>query len=278
MRRLIIIFLLALFVLPLLAAPVYAQSIPKPDYLPGPEEEVVSGYETQQYFLNTTIPRALNIGIGLLGLTAFLAIVIAAVQMLMAYGNEDKINRAKRNLKYSVYGFVVVILSYAVVSIIVSIALPQEETSDSDSSSSTSSYMQLVPSAYAAETIDIDALFPSQEELIEEQGQDKGIERGVSLPSGDIVTEILPAIITNLLYAVGFLLFVAFMYGGVLLVIGRGNEEMTTKAKNIIVYAAIALAVVMTGFAIIYGIATIDLEPQGDDQSYEVFPDTAIEE
>jgi len=248
-----------------LALTAYAIEIPKPDYLPGPSEDVTSGFESQSYILNTTIPTAINISIGILGLAAFLGMVISSVQFLTAYGNEDKINRAKTNLRYSVFGFLLIIMSYAIISIIVSVALPQEDETSF-----------LVPRAYAVSSSDLDVLFPDQETLIEEQGSEDDIDRGVSLPSGDFVTEILPAIITNLLYLVGFLVFIAFMYGGVLLVIGRGNEDMTTKAKNIIIYSAIALGIVMIGFAVIFGIATIDLEPEAD-ESFEVFPDTLEE-
>lgn len=246
-----------------LAAPVQALSVPKPDFLPGPAEES-AGQETQNFIFNNTIPRVINVMIGFLGLAAFMGIVIASFTMLTAYGNEDKLERAKVNLRYSVLGFVLVILSYAIVSVIVAIALPQEGGVGA----------LLIPSAEAANFEDkINILLPSTEDLLQnEPGTPE-----VSLPSGDLVSEVLPALVTNIFWLVGFLIFIAFMYGGGLLVIGRGNEDMTTKAKTIVIYAAIALGMITGGYAIIYGIANINLQQDQSTQADDVFVETVQE-
>ncbi|OGJ45473.1 hypothetical protein A3J23_01210 [Candidatus Peregrinibacteria bacterium RIFCSPLOWO2_02_FULL_48_14] len=239
--------------------PVVQPTIPVPDFLPAPDVGTTGG-ETQNYILNETIPRAINIGIGILSITAFIGILISAIQMLTAYGNDEKLNRAKTNLRYSLIGLVLVMLSYAIVSIVVSIALPNEEDAES----------WLIPSAYAVDDEDVEILLPNQQKLIEEQ-DDQG---RVSLPGGDFLGEVVPAIITNLMYVVAFLIFIAFMYGGVLLVIGRGQEESLTKAKNIMIYAAIALALVSLGFALVYGITTLNLTEDEESPSDDVFVDT----
>ncbi len=248
-----------------LSAPVLASSIPKPEFLPGPEEDVEAS-ETQDYVLNVTIPRVINIGIGVLGIAAFIGILFSAIQMLTAYGNEDKLNKAKTNLRYALIGFVVIILSYAIISVVVAVALPEEEETSESS---------LIPNAYAIDVEeDIDLLFPPERELIEEQDT----EGRVSLPSGEFLQEVVPAAITNVLYFVGFLIFIAFMYGGALLVIGRGNEEYVTKAKKIVTYAAIALALASLGYALIYGIATLQLEEDVTTESDVVYPERAEED
>ncbi|OGJ43704.1 hypothetical protein A2974_00845 [Candidatus Peregrinibacteria bacterium RIFCSPLOWO2_01_FULL_48_20] len=239
--------------------PVVQPTIPVPDFLPAPDVGSTGG-ETQNFILNETIPRAINIGIGILSITAFIGILISAIQMLTAYGNDEKLNRAKTNLRYSLIGLVLVMLSYAIVSIVVSIALPNEEDAES----------WLIPSAYAVDDEDVEILLPNQQKLIEEQ-DDQG---RVSLPGGDFLGEVVPAIITNLMYVVAFLIFIAFMYGGVLLVIGRGQEESLTKAKNIMIYAAIALALVSLGFALVYGITTLNLTEDEESPSDDVFVDT----
>lgn len=241
--------------------PVVQPTIPVPDFLPTPDVGTEGG-ETQDYLLNETIPRAINVGIAILSLAAFVGILISAIQMLTAYGNDDKINRAKTNLRYALFGLIVVMLSYALVSIVVSIALPNEE----DSQSTT-----WIPRAHAVDVDDdVDILLPSQQEIIEEQDE----QNRVSLPGGDFFGEILPAVISNIMYAVGFLIFIAFMYGGTLMVIGRGNEESVTKAKNILIYAAIALALVSFGFALVYGITTLNLTQDEDSTSDDVYTDT----
>lgn len=240
-----------------LASEVTTPVIPKPDFLPGPNEETTAtGVGTQDFLLNETIPQVINIVTGLLGILAFIGIIVAAVNMLTAYGNEEKYNRAKTTLRFSITGFLVIILSYAIVSIVVSIALPSE--------SDTSFFYS---TAYAVDVDDIDVFLPSEEDIIGDEGHD----RGVSLPSGDFLTEIVPAAITNVFYFVGFLVFIALMTAGVLLVTGRGNEEAITKAKRIATYGAIAIALIALGYAIIFGIATLNLNQDEQTDSDDVF-------
>jgi hypothetical protein len=255
-------------------------STPKPDFLPGPADTVETGSDTREFILNETIPRVMNLIIGLLGIATFLGIIMSAVHYLTAYGNEEKINKAKSLLQYSLMGFLLVIFAYAIISVIVSIALPQEDTNSVFNPGLIAADIIAPPayaieSAQAATTIDnqVEMLFPDQDDLIEEH-DDQG---RVSLPSGDLVTEIVPAIITNILYIVGFLIFVGFTYGGVLMVIARGNEELTSKAKSIVIYSGIALAVIAAGYAIVYGIATLDLTEDPDSQSDNVYTETSFD-
>jgi len=190
--------------------------------------------------------------------------------MLIAWGNEEKTTKAKRTLQFSIMGFVISLFAYALVSIIVSLALPSE--------TETSFHEWLVPNAYA-DQIDVDMLFPTETELIETQGGTADSPgRGVSLPSGDLLTEVVPALVTNIMFAVGFLIFIGFCYGGVLMVIGRGNEEMVTKAKNIVVYSAVALGLLGFGYAIVYGIATISFQEDPNSELDDVYVDIETDE
>ncbi len=236
--------------------------IPVPDFLPSPDVGE-RGYDTQNYILNETVPRAINIVIGLLGIATFAGVLVASIQLLTAYGNDDKINKAKTNLRYGILGFILSILAYGIVSVVVSIALPNQTDSDEDTTSFFS-----IPTAYALDVDDdVDLLLPSQQDIIEAQDEDNR----VSLPGGDFLGEIVPALITNVLYATAFLIFIAFMYGGVLLVIARGNEEAVTKAKSIVIYAAVALALLSLGYAVIYGIANLNLNEDDNSSTDEVF-------
>lgn len=233
--------------------------IPKPDFLPGPNTGDTAA-SARDYLLNKSIPKAINIGTGILGIGAFIAILVAAIQMLTAYGNDEKITRAKNNLQYSIMGFVFIILSYAIVSIVVSLALPNEDDGNQ---------LTWIPVAHAVDVDkDIDLLLPNQQTIVENQAT-AGQE--VSLPGGDFLGEVIPAVITNIMFAVGFLIFISFMYGGVLMVTARGNEEAATKAKNILIYSAVALALVSLGYSLIYGIANLNLtkdESNPDDQVF----------
>lgn len=256
--------LLGTILLPALSNLAYATdipTIPQPEFLPGPQQGTEAG-DVQGYLLNTGIPKALNIGIYLLGLAAFIGILLSAIQMLTAYGADDKLTRAKTNLKYSLFGFLVVILSYGIVSIVISITLPNAATDGTS----------WIPSAYA---VDVDSapglLMPNEKTFIEDQDA----EGRVSLANGDFLGQIVPAAVTYVLYLVGFLIFIAFMYGGTMMVIGRGNEEEVTKAKSIILYSAISLALVSLGYAIIYGIATLNLTQDSSSTNDDVFIDSA---
>jgi hypothetical protein len=259
-----ILALLSTMLLPLLASLAQATDIPiipQPEFLPGPTQGTGGG-DVQDYLLNIGIPKAMNIGIGLLGLAAFVGILLSAIQMLTAYGKEDQINRAKTNFRYSLLGFLITILAYGIVSIVVSIALP---TASGDTTSS------FIPTAYAVDvTNDVNTLLPSVKTVIEDQDT----QGRVSLPSGDFLNEIVPAAVTNIMYMVGFLIFIGLMYGGTLMVIGRGNEEEVGKAKSIIIYSAIALVLVSLGYAIIYGIATLQLNNDTTDSTNQVFTDS----
>jgi hypothetical protein len=232
--------------------------IPQPDYLPGPPSGI-QGEDTRNYLFEVTVPRALNIAVGLLGLGAFMAMLIAAITLLTAYGNEDKINRAKRNLQFSLIGFILIVFAFAIVSIVTAVALPSESS--------------WIPTATALDIEETaETLLPSTQSLLE-----NGEKYEVELPSGDLVSEIFPAVVSNILFFIGFLIFIAMMYGGILLVVGRGNEDMQSKAKSIIIWAMVALGIIGVGYAVIYGIATLNLENDPGTDADDVFLEQNVE-
>jgi hypothetical protein len=242
--------------------------IPVPDFLPTPNTGG-SGDDTQNYILNKTIPQAINLVIGILGIATFAGILFASLQFLTAYGDDTKLTRAKTNLRYGIFGFLISILAYGIVSIVVSIALPNETDQDANTG------FHFIQTAYAIDTYDdLEILLPNQQDIIEEQ-DDQG---RVALPGGDFLGEIVPAIITNVMYMVGFLIFIAFVYGGTLLVINRGNEETVTKAKQILIYSSVALALVSLGYAIVSGIANLNLNADEDSSTDDVFDNIESEQ
>ena len=188
--------------------------------------------------------------------------------MLTAYGVEDKYKKGKDIIQYSLMGLVIVMLSYAIVSIISSISLPSEST---ETGSGTTSF---IPTAFALDIEkDLDTLFPTEKTLIEDQSRDKN----VSIAGGDLITEIVPGIITNIFYLTGLLIFISLMVGGIYMVVGRGNEEANTKAKNIILYSLVSMVVLSMGYAIIYGIATLTLGNDTTTSTDNVFPEDNAE-
>ncbi len=251
------------------ATPVTAPGIAQPDFLPGPTSGSTGGV-LQDYVLSTAVPHAINIGIGLLALTAFIAILVSAIQLLTAYGDENKVGRGKTNLRYSILGLIIVMMAYAIVSIVVSVALPQQDSTETSSEAS-SAIAWLIPTAHAVDVEEAPGiLLPDVHTMIESQDE----QGRVSLPSGDFLGEIVPAIVTNIMYFVGFLIFISFVYGGSLIVMERGNEEAVTKAKTIIMWSAIAMALVSLGYAIVYGIVTLNLNQDSTTVNDDLYTDT----
>lgn len=253
------------------ATPTEVPTIYQPDFLPAPTQGTDGG-DVQDYVLNKAFPKALNIGIGIMGIAAFLGILIAAIQLLTAYGDESKLGVGKANMKHAIIGFLVIIFAYAMVSVAVSVVLPQEDDSSSETGFSPSSFLaSIIPSAEAVDVEDdVNLLIPSTEDFIQDD------QNRVSLPSGNFLYEIVPAVVTNIMYAVGFLIFVVFLYGGTIIVAGRGNEEEVTKAKGMVTYAAIALGLLSLGYALIYGIATLNLTQDESSTNDDLFTEDEL--
>ena len=69
------------------------------------------------------LPTITTIVIGAAGGAAVLFIIIGAIQMLTAYGNDEKISQGKKTITFAIVGLLVAILSYTIVTIISSINL-----------------------------------------------------------------------------------------------------------------------------------------------------------
>ncbi|MBU1019015.1 MAG: hypothetical protein ABII07_00940 [Patescibacteria group bacterium] len=218
-------------------------NIPKPKFLPGPTEGS-SKSEITTYFREKAVPDFVAGFIGVVGLMAFLALVISGIQFLTAYGNDERVTAAKKTATYAAVGFILAILSYAIVSIISSLQLeaPEEPTS----------FLQ-IHTAYADE-IEIGSLLPTQENLIEKSPN----ANGVSLPEGDLTLDTIPQIINILLGISGVIVFISFAYAGILLVISQGNEDDINKAQNIIIYSIIGVIIIALSYSIVYGISKIN--------------------
>lgn len=82
----------------------------------------------------------------------------------------------------------------------------------------------------------------------------------VSLPTGDIIKDIVPAVIKILLGIAGSVALMSLTFGAVLLITGQGEEEKITKGKSIIVYAVLGLVLISVSYAIIFGIVSVEFE------------------
>jgi len=82
-----------------------------------------TGQVEEQYFGGTFLPAITRTVIEAAGIAAVLFIIIGGIQILTAYGNDEKIGKAKKTITYAIVGLLAAILSYAIVSIISAINL-----------------------------------------------------------------------------------------------------------------------------------------------------------
>jgi len=97
---------------------------------------------------------------------AFLFIIIGGIQILTAYGNDEKITNAKKTIQYAIVGLLIALLSYAIVSIIGGLNIGQNPNQT-----------QTAEEGFGDEGL-------TEEELAEKQETQKEIEEKVE--SGDL--------------------------------------------------------------------------------------------
>lgn len=87
------------------------------------------GNNPEEYYLGgTLLPNITRTVITASGATAVLFVIIGGIQILTAYGSEEKIGKAKKTITWALVGLLIAILAYAMVSIISAINLNQTTT------------------------------------------------------------------------------------------------------------------------------------------------------
>lgn len=110
-------------------------TIPKPDTLPGPSTATDTGLNHERYLITDLIPTLIRGAINLLGGITIIAIMYAGIQYLTAFGDDTKLENAKKNLIYAIIGLMIAMFSYTIVRIISDVPLSStneipEATSD----------------------------------------------------------------------------------------------------------------------------------------------------
>lgn len=72
--------------------------------------------------------------LGLVGFLALIALIIGGGRMVIDFGNEEQVHKAKKTILWAVVGLAVVILSYAILNIVTSEILKSGGSSASGSS------------------------------------------------------------------------------------------------------------------------------------------------
>jgi hypothetical protein len=110
--------------------PVFAQqSSNRPPIVPaGTTEQLYipttpSGQVEENFIGGNLLPSVTKTVIAAAGATAILFIIVGGIQILTAYGVDEKINKGKKTITFAIVGLLIAILSYAIVSIISGIRL-----------------------------------------------------------------------------------------------------------------------------------------------------------
>lgn len=94
-----------------------APSIPNISTLPGPSSEQKLE-NTSNYLTSTLLPNVARTVTGLAITASVIFIIFGAIQMLTAYGNEEKLGSAKKTVTFAIIGLFISLLSFAIVQII----------------------------------------------------------------------------------------------------------------------------------------------------------------
>gem|GEM_PF-1784242 len=97
--------------------------IPKPDTLPGPSPLTDTGDNHERYLITDLIPTLIRGAINLLGGITIIALMIAGIQYLTAFGDDTKIDNAKKNIIYALVGLLIAMFSYTIVRIVSEVPL-----------------------------------------------------------------------------------------------------------------------------------------------------------
>lgn len=70
--------------------------------------------------ITDVLKNVINWLLGLVGFAALIALIIGGFRMIVDFGNEEQVKKAKTTILWAVIGLAVVILSYAIINIVVS--------------------------------------------------------------------------------------------------------------------------------------------------------------
>ena len=94
-----------------------APKIPQINTLPGPSSEQKLE-DSSAYLTKLLLPNIARTITGLAITLSVLFIIFGAIQLLIAYGNEEKLTNAKKTIMFALVGLVLSLLAFAIVQII----------------------------------------------------------------------------------------------------------------------------------------------------------------
>ena len=94
-----------------------APKIPQINTLPGPSSEQKLE-DSSTYLTKLLLPNIARTITGLAITLSVLFIIFGAIQLLTAYGNDEKLTNAKKTIMFALVGLVLSLLAFAIVQII----------------------------------------------------------------------------------------------------------------------------------------------------------------
>lgn len=98
--------------------------------------------------------------------------------------------------------------------------------------------------------------FFSPSEYVKGKMNDKKIDLVKKLPQGSI-EKVLAAMIKLILGITGSLAFISFTWAGIMFITAQGDETHLTKAKKMLFWSILALAIIATSYAITLGVSQL---------------------
>lgn len=88
-----------------------------------PNSANVTNSPEEQYFGGYVLPAITRTVIALSGALAFVFMIVGGIQILTAYGNEERVSAGRKTMMFAVVGLVISMLAFAIVQIVSSIQI-----------------------------------------------------------------------------------------------------------------------------------------------------------
>ncbi len=101
------------------AADQFKQSvIPRPNTLPGPNGDISANDALRKTLVSNVLPKVAVVLIGAIASLSLVFLVIAGVRFTTAYGNDETVQKAKKQAIYAIVGLIISLMSYTIVTIV----------------------------------------------------------------------------------------------------------------------------------------------------------------
>jgi len=91
--------------------------IPNIKTLPGPNSKQKLEY-AEKYIISGILPQVARVVVGLTTTFSVIFLIFGAIQLLTAYGSEEKLGNAKKAVTFAIVGLAISLLAFAIVQIV----------------------------------------------------------------------------------------------------------------------------------------------------------------